>query len=145
MARTLYKVVPLDTSRLVSDATTVELYATTCAGALGSGRSVLAHTGPADEAGPKGNDVALACGRLLSRALELAPHVRRVGVAGGDTSSLSVRSLDIWGLSFIGALGPGVGLVRAHSDRPGLDGMELMLKGGQMGSPEVFDLLLRGR
>jgi uncharacterized protein YgbK (DUF1537 family) len=145
VARTGYKVVPLDAARLVGDPTATELYSTTCAGALGSGRSVLVHTGPVDASGPTANDVALACGRLLSRVLELAPQVRRVGIAGGDTSSLSVRSLDIWVLSFLGSLSPGVGLVRARSDQVRLDGLELMLKGGQMGPPEVFDRLLRGR
>jgi len=145
LARAHYKVVPLDTSRLVADPAANDLYATTCAAALGSGRSVLAHTGAVQDGGPAGNDVARACGRLLARVLELAPNVRRVGVAGGDTSSLSVSSLDIWGLSFIGALGPGVGLVRAHADARRLDGIELMLKGGQMGPPEIFELLLAGR
>jgi uncharacterized protein YgbK (DUF1537 family) len=144
LARAHYKVVPLDSSRLVADPAANELYATTCAAALRSGRSVLAHTGAVRDGGPASNDVARACGRLLARVLEQSPNVRRVGVAGGDTSSLSVSSLDIWGLSFIGALGPGVSLVRAHSDARRADGLELMLKGGQMGPPEVFELLLAG-
>jgi uncharacterized protein YgbK (DUF1537 family) len=65
-------------------------------------------------------------------------------VAGGDTSSHAVRALDAWGLSYIGSLAPGVALCRLHSDRPGLDGMELMLKGGQMGGDDLFQLLLSG-
>jgi uncharacterized protein YgbK (DUF1537 family) len=145
LARAHYKVVPLDTRRLVADPSANDLYATTCAAALRSGRSVLAHTGAVQDGGPAGNDVARACGRLLARVLELAPDVRRVGVAGGDTSSLSVGALDVWGLSFVGALGPGVGLVRAHADERRFDGLELLLKGGQMGPPEIFELLLAGR
>jgi uncharacterized protein YgbK (DUF1537 family) len=35
-----------------------------------------------------------------------------------------------------------VALTRAHSDDPALDGMELMLKGGQMGQEDLFELLL---
>jgi uncharacterized protein YgbK (DUF1537 family) len=145
LARAHYKVVPLDAGRLVADAAAIEIFATTCAAALGSGRSVLAHTGTATEDGPGGNVVAQACGRLLARVLQLAPNVRRVGVAGGDTSSLSVGALGLWGLSFAGTLGPGVGLVRARADEPHIDGLELLLKGGQMGPPDVFELLLAGR
>ena len=45
-------------------------------------------------------------------------------VAGGDTSTLAVRMLDIWGLSHRAALVPGAPLCRAHSDDPRLDGIE---------------------
>jgi uncharacterized protein YgbK (DUF1537 family) len=144
LARAHYKVVPLDAGRLIADAAATELYATTCAAALGSGRSVLAHTGTATDDGPGGNVVARVCGDLLSRVLELAPNVRRVGLAGGDTSSFSVSALGIWGLSFAGAFGPGVGLVRARADAARIDGLELMLKGGQMGPPDIFERLLSG-
>jgi uncharacterized protein YgbK (DUF1537 family) len=145
LARARYKVVPLDIAQLVADPAANEMYATTCAAALRSRRSVLAHTGAVRDGGPAGTEAARACGRLLARVLELAPDVRRVGVAGGDTSSLSVGALDVWGLSFVGALGPGVGLVRAHADERRIDGLELMLKGGQMGPAEIFELLLAGR
>jgi len=143
-ARSHYKVVPLDAGRLVADPAAIDQYAAACVASLGSGRSVLAHTGAASGDGPGGNAVAQSCGRLLARVLQLAPHVRRVGVAGGDTSSLSVGALDLWGLSFAGAFGPGVGLVRAHADAARIDGLELMLKGGQMGMPDVFERLLSG-
>jgi uncharacterized protein YgbK (DUF1537 family) len=88
--------------------------------------------------------VAQACGKLLRRVLELAPVVRRVGIAGGDTSSISVEALGLWALGFIGLLGPGVGVTRVHADDQRLDGLELMLKGGQMGPADVFARLLRG-
>ena len=47
-------------------------------------------------------------------------------------------------LGFGGMLSPGVSLVRAHADDPRLDGLELMLKGGQMESADVFERLLHG-
>jgi len=65
-------------------------------------------------------------------------------VAGGDTSSLALRALDIWGLRHVAGIAAGVPLVRAHSDQTALDGLELMLKGGQMGPPQLFDLLRGG-
>ncbi len=118
--------------------------AATCARLLGAGRSVLAYLGPVVTGGPSRLEVAQACGKLLRRVLELAPGVRRVGIAGGDTSSISVEALGIWALGFVGLLGPGVSLTRVHADDARLDGLELILKGGQMGPADVFARLLRG-
>ena len=70
--------------------------------------------------------------------------LRRVGIAGGDTSSLAVKSLTAWGLSFHASIAPGVALCRLHSDVPSLDGMEIMLKGGQMGPQDLFERLVHG-
>ena len=58
---------------------------------------------------------------------------------------MSVEALGIWALSFAGQLSPGVSLARVHADNPRRDGLELMLKGGQMGSVDVFERLLYGR
>lgn len=121
-----------------------EQQAATCARLLGAGRSVLAYLGPVMSGGPSGLEVAQACGKLLQRVLELTPVVRRVGIAGGDTSSISVEALGVWALGFVGMLGPGVSLARVHADDQRLDGLELMLKGGQMGPADVFARLLRG-
>lgn len=65
--------------------------------------------------------------------------IGRLVVAGGDTSSLAVKSLDIWGLSYRAALVPGAPLCRTHSDDPRLDGLDIVLKGGQMGPVGFFD------
>jgi uncharacterized protein YgbK (DUF1537 family) len=121
-----------------------EAQAATCARLLGAGRSVLAYLGPVASGGPSRLEVARACGKLLRNVLERAPVVRRVGIAGGDTSSISVEALGIWALGFIGMLGPGASLTRVHADDARLDGLELMLKGGQMGPVDVFARLLRG-
>jgi uncharacterized protein YgbK (DUF1537 family) len=137
--------VRLDLSRQTRDGLDVEADALACAALLDRGRSVLAYTGPVTGGGPSRLEVAQACGRLLKLVLERAPAVRRVGIAGGDTSSISVEALGIWALGFAGTLSPGASLVRVHADDPRLDGLELMLKGGQMGSVDVFERLLYGR
>jgi uncharacterized protein YgbK (DUF1537 family) len=136
--------VPIDVSHAVGDPAALATLARECAALLAEGHPVLAHTGAAQPGGPAAADVASACGRLLAQVLDAAPHVRRVGVAGGDTSSLALRHLDVWALGCVGRLAPGVPLVHAHSDRPRLDGLELMLKGGQMGPPDLFETLLVG-
>jgi len=55
-----------------------------------------------------------------------------------------VQALGAWALGHAGTLATGVALTRVHADAPRLDGLELMLKGGQMGPPDVFERLVRG-
>jgi uncharacterized protein YgbK (DUF1537 family) len=120
----------------------VERWTRECAGALNAGRPVLAHTVRAVAGDTTAREVAQLCGRLLADVLALAPAVRRVGIAGGDSSSHAVRALGPWGLSPLGSLAPGVPLVRTHAREARLDGLELMLKGGQMGPVDLFTRLL---
>jgi len=114
---------------------------------LGQGRSVVLYAalGPRDCAG----DVeAVAFGRrlgLLLRELLLRSGVRRAVVAGGDTSSHSMRQLGIQALTFVAQLASGVPLCRGHADDPAMDGVELALKGGQAGPVDFFEMALRGR
>lgn len=115
---------------------------------LATGRNVLACThrpgaAPAEGDPSNARKLAHACADLLARVLALAP-LERIGVAGGDTSSHAVQALDAWGLSYLAALGPGTALCRLHSERRALDGMEIMLKGGQMGGVDVFERLVHG-
>lgn len=85
--------------------------------------------------------VAAATATLLSAILSGpggGTPVSRVVVAGGDTSSHAMAALDIWGLSYRAAMVPGAPLCRVHSDDPRLDGLDFILKGGQMGPPSFF-------
>jgi 3-oxoisoapionate kinase len=139
-----YAQVELDVAALTASGAAVEACASRWAQILSSGRSVLMRTAPLRDAGPPAGEVSLATGRLLARLLALAPGLRRVGVAGGDTSSWSLRALDPWALQWAGQLAPGVPLLRAQSDDPRIDGLELVLKGGQMGPPDLFGRLQAG-
>ncbi|MBE9607239.1 four-carbon acid sugar kinase family protein [Acetobacteraceae bacterium H6797] len=106
---------------------------------LRAGRPVLvATTPPSDAVRLPAGAVARATARFVAALMAEAP-VRRLGIAGGDTSSLGAQALDLWGLSYLDTLAPGVTLCRGHSDNPALDGIELMLKGGQMGPPDLFE------
>ena len=117
--------------------------------ALKAGRHVLACTAPAE--GERADtrhsgDLAAAGARLLRTLVEgearAGRPLRRIGIAGGDTSSLGVQAMGLWGLSCRTTLGPGVAVSRTHSDDPAFDGLELMLKGGQMGAEDVFEQLV---
>jgi 3-oxoisoapionate kinase len=90
----------------------------------------------ADRTAPM-EQVAVATGKLLDAVL-LEAQVARIVVAGGDTSSRAVASLDIWGLSYSAPMVPGAPLCRIHSDDARLDGLDIVLKGGQMGTVSFF-------
>ncbi len=122
----------------------LEALAQQCAAHLREGRHVMARTEPPTDSAAPAHEVALCCARLLQRVLQLAPQLRRVGVTGGDTSSFALREVAPWALRWAGSLAPGVPLLRMLADDPVLDGVELMLKGGQMGPPDVFERLLSG-
>ena len=77
---------------------------------------------------------------LLSRSARSAAPVHRVLICGGDTSSQAVQQLGIHALSWVANIQPGGPLCRAHADSP-LNGLELVLKGGQVGTEEFFDLV----
>jgi uncharacterized protein YgbK (DUF1537 family) len=105
--------------------------------ALRSGRSVVLYTalGPKIRDKKHGESFGTALGVLL-RGIVLATGVRRVLIAGGDTATHSVKQLGLDALTFAAPLVVGVPLCRASAQSQ-LDGLELALKGGQMG-PENF-------
>lgn len=79
----------------------------------------------------------------LVKRLRQEQRLSRLCIAGGDTSSLSTQALGIWGLSFLGLVSPGVAACLCHGDDE-VDGLELVLKGGQMGPADFFDRVIAG-
>jgi uncharacterized protein YgbK (DUF1537 family) len=136
---------PLDAARLAAgDAAYMARTAGELVRALQAGRHVLAHTVPPEPGrGAEGDELAAQCGQLLRRVLVAAP-VSRLGVAGGDTSSRALQALAPTALSWLGRPAPGVALCRAHAAEAWLDGTEVMLKGGQMGGDDLFEVLVAG-
>lgn len=70
--------------------------------------------------------------------------VRRVAIAGGDTSSYATQALDIFAITLLAATIPGAALFKAYSNDPALDGLEIALKGGQMGAIDYFGQISSG-
>jgi uncharacterized protein YgbK (DUF1537 family) len=71
--------------------------------------------------------------------------LRRAAVAGGDTCGHVLKQLSIYVLEFIVPLGIAAPLCRASSSNPQLDGMEIALKGGQLGDIDFFASVLKGK
>jgi uncharacterized protein YgbK (DUF1537 family) len=75
------------------------------------------------------------------RSVTSAAGVRRVVVAGGDTSGQVLRQLEVTALEPAGSprpISPGVHLCRAASAVPDLDRLEVLLKPGQLGEVDLF-------
>ena len=128
--------------------------------ALGSGASPLAYTarGPEDaavaglaeacrSAGASPSEVndriGAGLGSLLGRILDEG-RLRRAVIAGGDTSGHATLGLGIDALSAAAMLAPGAPLCRAHAENPERDGLELALKGGQIGVDDYFSAARHG-
>lgn len=120
---------------------------------LAAGKSVVIYSaaGPDDPsieatrvrmraAGAGGNTARVlgaAMGRL-GREIVTRTGLRRVVIAGGDTSSYATRELGLYALEMLAPLTPGAPLCRGYSNDQRLDGLEIALKGGQMGEADYF-------
>jgi uncharacterized protein YgbK (DUF1537 family) len=113
--------------------------------ALTSGRSVVLYTalGPQAQDEKHGEKFGTALGVLLHE-LVLATGVRRILIAGGDTATHSVKQLGLDALTFAAPLVAGVPLCRGSAQSQ-LDGLELALKGGQIGPEDFFANVRDGR
>lgn len=119
---------------------------------LRSGRSVIMHTTPggADKrvSAALNHDSArilgTALGNVLGRALEAAP-IRRLCIAGGDTSSFAARAMRVVALEMLAPLTPGAPLCRAMAPGSSADALEIVFKGGQVGAENYFGIVKRGK
>lgn len=122
---------------------------------LDAGKSPLVHTalGPASDEGARLDAVAdgrkhigKGLGTILRSLLERT-GLRRAIVAGGDSSSHALGQLDIFALTTRLPLPstPGSPLCTAASANQNLNGIEIALKGGQVGHDHYFVALLTGQ
>lgn len=110
---------------------------------LSAGRSVVVATGDATE--PRdGGSLVEALSARLSGVIEVALRKggnHRVIVCGGDTSSHVLRQLGARSLSIAANPVGNVVLCRVASPNSWLDGTEMLLKGGQVGPVDLFELI----
>ncbi|GAC1340480.1 MAG: four-carbon acid sugar kinase family protein [Acetobacteraceae bacterium] len=128
--------------------------------AIGAGRDplVFTATGPDDPAvarfntaiataglapGAVNERMGSGMGRILKAVINAA-RLSRAVISGGDTSGRAAAMLGIDALTAIAPLDPGSPLCRAHAPEGGLDGLEIALKGGQVGRPDFFAAVRAG-
>ena len=88
--------------------------------------------------------IGFALAEIMRRILD-GSKVKRAVVAGGDSSGAVGSHLGIHALTLRAGLAPGVPLCRAWSDDPDRDGLEIVLKGGQLGSVNFYDHVRAGQ
>jgi uncharacterized protein YgbK (DUF1537 family) len=86
-----------------------------------------------------GSGLGLALDAILQTA-----RLPRAVIAGGDTSGHAVQAMAIYALTAIAPLASGAPLCRAQSDRAHT-AIEIALKGGQVGDPDLFCIARDGR
>ncbi|GGB01397.1 type III effector Hrp-dependent outer domain-containing protein [Brucella endophytica] len=122
--------------------------------ALQQGNSVILNTalGPSADRGAEIDRIAGSrhrLGRILGhilRNLVEREGLTRVVVAGGDTSSHALRELHVDALTTLLPLPqtPGSPLCTAHGAYPATNGLQVALKGGQVGSDGYFTQIRDG-
>jgi 3-oxoisoapionate kinase len=81
-------------------------------------------------------------GRILDRVLRQT-GIRRAVISGGDTSGHGMRQLGLEALVALAPTMPGAALCTAHGTGAH-DGLQIALKGGQMGSEDFFGWIRDG-
>ncbi|WP_346238575.1 four-carbon acid sugar kinase family protein [Niabella insulamsoli] len=110
------------------------------------GKNVIVHSRNI-KSGPTAID-SYALGRLLGTVGEKvceATSLKRIVVAGGDTSSYAARAMGIEAVEMIAPLVSGAPLCKAFSKNIAINGMEVNFKGGQVGGEDYFGVLLEGK
>lgn len=106
-------------------------------------KNVIVHTGEKEGQSLSSEKLGTALGTLAKEAVKYAA-VKRVVVAGGDTSSYAARAMEIEAVEMIAPLVSGAPLCRAYSKNKAMNGLEVNFKGGQVGGEDYFGVIMRG-
>ncbi|ORE98425.1 four-carbon acid sugar kinase family protein [Aurantimonas sp. 22II-16-19i] len=114
--------------------------------AIGEGDAVTAFRSAVSRSGismeTANQRIGEALGRILSVVLERT-GLRRAVISGGDTSGHGMRQLGLDALTALAPTIPGAALCSAHGESRH-DGLQIALKGGQMGSEDFFGWIRDG-
>jgi uncharacterized protein YgbK (DUF1537 family) len=148
--------IPLDVLDLLSDGSEGAIAKAVATGlaSLAAGRSVILYTalGAGSDLGREidqrpgaRHELGRIIGRMLKR-LVVEQKLTRAVIAGGDTSSHALGEVGVDALTVRIPLpdSPGSPLCRAYSGIREIDGLEIALKGGQLGSDAYFSAIRDG-
>lgn len=135
--------IPVDPTLLLSPETSATYRAQLVASAnvhLRRNEDTILYTALGASTSPAaGESLGIALGQLLHELLAQVP-VTRVILCGGDTSSHAVQQLSLSALTWQASLQPGAPLCRAHFVTTAKRSLEVILKGGQIGSEDFFNI-----
>lgn len=131
--------VVLDAMRIVSDDTIDAGIGDHVAMMLQEQKNVIVHTGAKELENLSSEKLGTALGSIAKQAV-MHTNVKRVVVAGGDTSSYAARAMEIDAVEMIAPLVSGAPLCKAYSKNEKINGLEVNFKGGQVGGEDYFGL-----
>lgn len=98
------------------------------------------------------NDIREKTAQLYGTALGLIAlgvagktTLKRLLIAGGDTSGYVARAMGIEAVEMIAPVSPGAPLCKAYAPNSAAHGMQVNFKGGQVGAENYFELVLQGQ
>jgi uncharacterized protein YgbK (DUF1537 family) len=107
-------------------------------------KNVIVHTGDKKETNLSSEKLGTALGEIARQMAE-QHALKRVVIAGGDTSSYAARAMEIDAVEMMARLVRGAPLCKALSKNKAIDGLEVNFKGGQVGAENYFGILRNGR
>jgi uncharacterized protein YgbK (DUF1537 family) len=113
---------------------------------LNQGAPVIIHTGGAAKqqaANLPAEKLGTALGAIAT-GTAVRSTIKRIVIAGGDTSSYAARAMGIEAVEMIAPLVPGAPLCKATAPGSPIDGLEVNFKGGQVGGEHYFEVLVNG-
>ena len=110
---------------------------------LGQQKNVIVHTGEKQEQNLSSEKLGTALGTIAKEAANSC-GIKRVVIAGGDTSSYAARAMDIEAVEMIAPLVIGAPLCKAYSKNKSIHGLEVNFKGGQVGGEDYFVVMMNG-
>jgi len=106
-------------------------------------KNVIVHTGERQTQNLSSEKLGTALGQI-SRAAAERSLVKRIVIAGGDTSSYAARAMEIEAVEMVAPIVIGAPLCKVISKNEKMNGIEMNFKGGQVGSENYFEILLNG-
>jgi 3-oxoisoapionate kinase len=100
-------------------------------------KNVIVHTGRKQTESLSSEKLGTALGTIAKQAVK-STNIKRVVIAGGDTSSYAARAMEIDAVEMIAPFGHGAPLCKAISANKSINGLEVNFKGGQVGSESYF-------
>ncbi|HEY1021598.1 MAG TPA: four-carbon acid sugar kinase family protein, partial [Flavisolibacter sp.] len=132
-----FEEVVLDAKQASAGALTIHATVEKLIQCLQQQKSVVLHTGIKNDENLSSDKLGTALGIIAKEAVEKT-GIRRVVIAGGDTSSYAARAMEIESLEMKAPFFSGAPVCSVHSKNIRLQGLELNLKGGQVGGETYF-------
>ena len=111
---------------------------------LNQKKSIIIHTGEKQTQNLSSEKLGTALG-AIAKDVVIITQIKRVVIAGGDTSSYAAREMGIDAVEMIAPLVIGAPLCKAYSKNKKINGLEVNFKGGQVGSENYFEMMVKGK